>query len=260
MNWKKVRGWLLLLLICADLFLAGNIARQVIQMRTVEHTALEDAAAVAQKRGIQLDPETVFAMPRRQTAYFAERNSAQERTIAQTLLGSVTAEEPGGGVCIYQTELGQISFRRGGAIEWTLRKEPEQENLRAFLEETGLPVSGAREQSGEEDLLVQSFRGRPIYNCCLSCTKQNGNLQLRGRWLLGEGQPQKQEIRSRAQMLMALCDVMERLALCRVDALEDGYYLQSEDLDTIRLEPVWAAETEGGTVLVSCLTGEQLLF
>ena len=51
MEWKNVRKWLLLMLLVVDLFLAGNLVRQVYDNRQTERQAVLDAVAVAARRG-----------------------------------------------------------------------------------------------------------------------------------------------------------------------------------------------------------------
>ena len=65
MEWTKVRTWLILLLLTADLILAGNIGWQVLQMRRSEWTAVEDAVAVAERAGVTLSQEALRALPER---------------------------------------------------------------------------------------------------------------------------------------------------------------------------------------------------
>lgn len=45
MEWKTVRNWLLLLVLAADLILAGNMGWQLLRLRREERTAVLDAVA-----------------------------------------------------------------------------------------------------------------------------------------------------------------------------------------------------------------------
>ena len=63
MEWKRVKNWLIVLLAVADLILAFSVGRQLLQRRNIVRAATENAVAVAQKRGIRLESEAVFAMP-----------------------------------------------------------------------------------------------------------------------------------------------------------------------------------------------------
>ena len=60
--------------------------------------------------------------------------------------------------------------------------------------------------------------------------------------------------------MLALCDLLESQEAPRPERLQAGYYLQSEDAQTVTLVPVWTAETGEGQIIMSCLTGKQLNF
>ena len=62
MEWKKVRNWLILLVLAVDLFLAGNLALQMLQAQQTARQAASDAVAVAQKRGVNVRLEDVLQM------------------------------------------------------------------------------------------------------------------------------------------------------------------------------------------------------
>ena len=63
MEWKNLRRWLLLMLLAVDLFLAGNLVRQVYNNRQTERQAVLDSVTVAARRGIQLEGEEVLRLP-----------------------------------------------------------------------------------------------------------------------------------------------------------------------------------------------------
>lgn len=264
MEWKKVRTWLILLVLAADLVLAGNIGWQLYQMRRSELRAVQDALTLAEQAGILLREEQLRQLPRQPEAYQVTRDGELEGLAAQALLDAAQASEPGGGVAIYQSEKGQLSFRRGGAVElfmvWT-EENLTPEGCRALLEQAGFPMEQAALSEGKGSItLTQQYLGAYLYNCRLQCTRQEGQLQVRGRWLMsGErGAETEHETLSRAQLVLALCSLLEQRGVTEVQSLEAGYYLQSEDPQTALLVPVWAVETPQGRVIMSCLDGTEL--
>lgn len=264
MDWKKVRDWLILLLLAADLILAGNIIRQAVRVRDSERTAVRNAVTVAEKRGFALNAESVLALPVRAESYLVTRDGALERTAALSLLGEAETEEPGGGVAIYQSEKGQVSFRRGGAVELRLEgygSLPTEEACLHLLNDAGLSVKGALpEQDAAVPEIVQSYAGAPVFNCRLSWSQQENALLIHGRWLLGKGRKAEKTALSRGQLTLALCDLMESQEVREVRGLKAGYYLQSEDAQNMSLVPAWAVETENGQFFLNCLNGKPLNF
>lgn len=264
MEWKKVRNWLILLLLTADLILAGNIGWQVLQMRRSEWTAVEDAMAVAARAGVTFPAEALRALPERPKAYQLRRDNSREAQTAQALLGAERASEPGGGVSIYQSDRGQLSFRRGGAVELSVVWQQDSidgSQCLELLEEAGFPMEQARlfEAAGQQSLL-QQYGGRTVFNCRLQWSLQGGYLQVRGRWLMNgdAGAETETQPMSRAQLTLSLCALLQERGLRGIRSLEMGYYLQSEDPQTAVLVPVWAAETAKGRLLLSCLDGTEL--
>ena len=85
-------------------------------------------------------------------------------------------------------------------------------------------------------------------------------LQVRGRWMLAEEPAVGSLGMSRAQLVLALCDLLEVWQVTAPETVQAGYYLQGEDAQSLTLEPVWAVETEQGQLIMSCITGEQVNF
>lgn len=264
MEWEKIRKWMILLVLAVDLFLAGNLALHALSQRQLAYDAVQDAVAVARSRGVEISPEAVLRLPEAMTAYSGRRSPRLEGQAALSLLGEEAEEEvPGGGVAIYRTAAGEVSFRRGGTVEMALPWEaaqPDPQECLQLLEKAGFPVEGAL-ASGQSGLaeLIQYQDGYPILNSRLLATVEDGSLRLRGHWMAAEGMSKSGESLSQAQMVLALCDLLEQEKLPLV-GLRAGYYLQSPDAQGLTLEPVWEADTGQGVLIVSCLTGKQLNF
>lgn len=265
MEWKKVRNWLILLLLAADLILAGNLALQALRAERTLRQAATDAVALAGERGLALELETVLELPRQMPVYTARRSDTLERQTATTLLGGGAEQvTPGGGVAIYQSEKGSVSFRRGGMLEadapWTWEGFDALTCAEA-LENAGLNAKKAlREDTMDGVRLTQNYSGYPLFNCQLVCAQNAGRFSVNGRWLLTGELTEREQSLSRAQMVLELCALAEELGFTRVTGLQAGYVLQSDAPQTLTLTPAWQAETEVGTVVISCASGEQLIF
>ena len=263
MEWKKVRNWLILLVLAVDLFLAGNLVLQALQFQQTARQAAADAVAVANKRGVNVQLEDVLKLPLEMDRYQAQRSDSLEQTAANMLLGGQAVQElPGGGVSIYRTEGGEMSFRRGGALEmsgpWSGMYFDTKE-CALVLESAGFSMEDAviSEQNGAVELM-QGYEGLPVFNCRVICLLQDGILQARGRWMLANEPADAAGGMSRAQMVLAMCDLLESRQAERLYSLQAGYYLQGEDAQNLTLEPVWSVETDQGQLILSCITGEQV--
>lgn len=265
MEWKNLRKWLLLMLLAVDLFLAGNLVRQVYDNRQVERQAVLDAVTVAARRGIDLEGEAVLRLPVEADTFSASRSDSLEQAAAQALLGGDSLPEgPGGGVSIYRGENGQMSFRRGGAMEldlpWT-GGAFDGVTCAGVLAPAGLDVENALlESAGDTVILTQRYEDTVIVNSRLTCTVQEGVLQVRGRWLLAQELTAGGGSLSRAQLVLSLCTLLESREAGSPDRLEAGYYLQSEDAQSLTLVPVWVVTLGEEQLLMSCVTGQELTF
>ena len=265
MEWKNVRRWLILMLLAADLILAGNLALQALRAERTLRRAVTDAVTLAEARGLSLEESMVLELPRQMPEYAARREDTLERQAASTLLGGgVEQSAPGGGIAIYQSETGSVSFRRGGALEadapWTWQ-EFDPLSCAEALETAGLHTKDAlREETDEGILLTQKYNDYVLFNCQLRCVQQDGRLTLDGRWLLADELEEERQSLSRAQMVLELCALSEELLFSQVTEIRAGYVLQSDMTQSLNLIPAWSVKTDTGTVVISCLSGEQILF
>lgn len=261
MEWKKIRSWLIVMVLAVDLFLAGNLLLQGLAARQNERQAVQDAVAVAQSRGVEISLEAVLRLPEEMTLWQAQRSDQLEGAAAQALLGTVQRETPGGGVAIYTGETGQMLFRRGGALEldgpWNGTAFDAAACVEA-LKNAGFAVEDVQAQQTEDQVqLIQRYEGLPVFNSLLTCQFAENRLLLEGRWMLTNEPVASGTGFSRAQLVLTLCDLLEsrQTALQEVQA---GYCLLSEDGQSLTLEPVWAVDTADGRILVSCISGETL--
>lgn len=263
MEWKNLRKWLLLMLLAVDLFLAGNLVRQIYNNQQAERQAVLDAVTVATERGIALDGEAVLRLPTAPDTYDASRSDQMEQAAADALLGKDSLQEgPGGGVSIYRGPVGQLSFRRGGALEldlpWT-GGTFDGAACAGVLAPAGLDVESALvERDGDVIILTQRYEDVVIVNSRLTCSVQEGMLQARGRWLLAQELTASGGSLSRAQLVLSLCALLEGREITAPLGLEAGYYLQSEDAQSLTLVPVWVVDLGGEQLLMSCVTGQEL--
>lgn len=265
MEWKRVRNWLILLVLAVDLFLAGNLAKQWLQAEQTLRQSAQDAVAIANSRGVTLSLDNILALPSEMYVYETRRSDGLEQGVALALLGEdVQQESRGGGVSVYETAQGELAFRRGGALE--LRVAWNEVSFNSWECVETLSLAGFETETAtllehnDAVELTQGFEGLPVFNCRLMCTCEENVLQVRGRWLLAEEPAEGALSMTRAQLVLALCDLLEAQQVTAPQTVQAGYYLQSEDAQNLTLEPVWSVETEKGQLIMSCVTGEQVNF
>ncbi len=265
MEWKRVRNWLILLVLAVDLFLAGNLMKQWLQAEQSLRQSAEDAVAIANNRGVAVSLENILTLPEEMYLYKTYRSHRMEQSAALMLLGEdVLQESRGGGVSVYQTTDGELAFRRGGALELSAPWKSASFNGETCIEalkQAGIDTETALWQmyNGAVEL-VQQFEGLPLFNGRLICTCEDNMLLVRGRWMLAEEPVAGSVSMTRAQMVLALCDLLEEQQVNSFETVQAGYYLQSEDAQSLTLEPVWSVETGEGQLIVSCITGKQINF
>ena len=265
MEWKRGRNWLILLVLAVDLFLAGNLAKQWLQAEQTLRQSAEDAVTIANQRGMAVSLENILALPEEMYLYETRRSDELEQNAALALLGeNVLQESRGGGVSVYQTADGELAFRRGGALE--LHKPWAGEDFGSLKCTETLALAGMdtetallREYNGAVEL-TQQFEELPVFNSRLMCTCEGSVLQVRGRWMLAEEPTAGSLGMTRAQLVLALCDLLEAKQVTAPETVQAGYYLLGEAAQSLTLEPVWAVESEQGQLIMSCITGEQVNF
>lgn len=264
MEWKRVKTIMIAVLLTTCLMLGFNIIRQVSERSAREVQAVRNACEVAKRAGVNIDPDMVLELPKQSAAMAAGRSAESQQRLADALLGTGCApEEPGGGVSIYSCTTGHISIRRGGAIEIRLTDGNENMDREAWsklLESAGLDLSDAQiSTEGNTTVFTQySADHREILNGRLHCRASGTEQLITGRWLLEDPVPTGKETRTRGELTLALAEVMQERGAKEVRSLKSAYVLQSENVRRLELIPVWAAETDIGTLLIDAVTKKNI--
>lgn len=189
MEWKKVKSVLLMVLVCANLFLAGNLALQLARGRAVQREAMDQALELLHRDVGDFDDDMFRQMGTQQAVISLPRKQEQEEKAAQALLGSAKIAE---GATAYASERGTLSFL-GGKMELrlkgTVKGEPEA-FFRGLLEDAGFPMKGSRATVRGDSVVFAQYTpaGVPILEAALTCGSEEeggqGYLTVQGTWLL----------------------------------------------------------------------------
>ena len=270
MEWHRLKNIIILILLMVNGFLLVLAGSRWEEAAQYERTALEQTVQVLERGGIQVELDAVDPADAL-TPTLVERDLEREAKLAQTLLGEdVEGSNRGGGLCLYQGALGQVSLRSGGELSAELSEDdywrtgrPEQHAL-AVLEKLGLEgeqVSSAVD--GEETVvrLRQSWNGIPVFSCQVEFVYREGMLrEIRGALLTAEtGTAQAGQPLTLPTALMRFSEGVGATGdVCSaIQSMEAGYRGTAQSLTGgAWLVPVWLVTTNTAEYYLDCVTGE----
>lgn len=254
MEWSKAKSLLILLMLAVNIFLGVNIYTQIQAGQVQEVNMTKDACALLEKRGIEVSEDSLLDLPVRMQSWTWVRDTAAEQQAAERLLGTCTAESPGGGIYAYAGSGGTVIFRSGGYVELQPAKgetaldpaallAPQGENTRLMMESSdggyllkldGYAVSGALVSEGEDGAWS-------------------------GTWIFAAVREAGDESLSRAKLILSAAQLLENYGLRSIERIECVYVLSALQNGDIRLVPIWQIES-GETILrLNTLTGAELV-
>ena len=160
MEWSRAKTILLVVLICTNLFLAGNLLWQVSHGWAQQRQAMDQALALLQEDVGEFDEDIFRSLGTQRPVYAASRDTALEKKAAQALLGTEESDTDGG-VSRFSSEKGSLTFYTGGEVRLELFTESSLtgEEWQELLEKAGFPVENCRwEEEGEQGDLCKVMR------------------------------------------------------------------------------------------------------
>lgn len=269
MEWHRVKNIIIVILLLINGFLLVLVGTRKSEARRYEQSALEGVILVLGENGISLS-EDVIAARSGKTPGTMERSITLEAQAASALLGESTeGTNRGGGLYIYATDAGQISFRSGGELSSALNDDPRwhtddpESHAAALAAGLGVDFRLVDSRISEGSGLVvyqQLMDGAPLFSCGISFVYENGRLtEVSGTLLATEDPAQESgEVLSLPTVLMHVLD--ELLTSGSVSSailtVEPGWLPEQSFNDAIRLNPVWYISTNTTDYYVDGLTGE----
>lgn len=269
MEWRRVKTIIIVILLLVNGFLLILVGSRRGEVRRYEQSVLTRTLQVLVENGIQISEDAILSQSGGQPQS-TDRNIAAEGNVVSALLGeSVEGANRGGGLYIYRTDLGQVSFRSGGELSTVL-----EDNVRWHTDD---PVSHAAdlasamklklelvsaEVSGGSGRVIyrQTLNGAPLFSCRLVFTYENGCLtEVSGSVLaVDKVTAESGETLSLSTVLLRfLDDVLDSGdVVSAVLAVEPGYLTTQSFTGTVRLTPVWLISTNTADYYVDGLTGQ----
>lgn len=269
MEWRRIKTIIIVILLLVNGFLLVLVGARRSEERRYEQSALTRTLQVLEENGIRITEDEILsrdAGPLRST----ERSAAAEGQAASALLGeSVEGTNRGGGLYIYHTDRGQVSFRSGGELSAVLEDDPRWRTgdpvshaaelvsqMKLELEQVSAAVSGG---SGQV-VYRQTVDGAPVFSCRLTFTYADGRLTGVDGSLLAAGSfaaESGQVLSLPTVLLRFLDDVLASGDVCSaILAVEPGYLAARSFTGAVRLTPVWRISTNTADYYVDGVTGE----
>lgn len=258
MEWSRAKTILLVVLICTNLFLAGNLLWQVSHGWAQQRRAMDQALALLQEDVGEFDEDIFRDLGTQRPVYAASRDTALEKKAAQALLGTEESDTDGG-VSRFSSEKGTLTFYTGGEVRLELFTESSLtgEEWQELLEKAGFPMDNCRrEEEGEQVVFFQGMpSGEELMECTLTCRTKGNGLVAEGRWLMDTQLRQVGEGAKSYQMVVSLRRLWREEGFSQPpESARESYRLRDQGNGNYLLFPVWQVEAGGKSFTVD--TGE----
>ena len=272
MAWSKIKTIIILILLLLNLFLLALVG--VIQMRSAQYeaAALSEAAAVLELNSIQV---AASSLPSSMTlsAAAVSRDYQQETVMAAAILGEeLETRSTGGGLRLYESAFGSISFRSGGEFSMSFTDPPAPpeggsrlDQVQALLDRMGLSVWRLSE-TGDTVTAVQSLDGAPVFSAgiagaglAFAYDGEGRLISVTGRLALGRAaaEPGGQEPLTVPTILISFFNfIMDSGDACHCVYEVTAIYRAAFLSDPVRLTPAWLITTDIGDYYVDAYSAE----
>lgn len=258
MEWNKVKSMLIALLLVVNILLGLNIQAQLSAQRADEEESLHLALSLLADAGAQFDEQLFWNMPRSSAVLLGERSTEREAQLAGTLLGEASLNEAGGGVSIYTSSAGSVTFRSGGLFEAELNDGTGPEELLGLIVETAAIKGMDYEMSAEgESVSAQLLLdGWTVAGAALTCRSTETGALASGRWYFGSEPVSEGAGVGRAEMVVALVRIAQERPL-DITGLQ-LVYTQEQLRSGVRLSPAWRIDLGDEQIFLNGNTAQEV--
>lgn len=270
MEWRRLKNIIILILLLLNGFLLVLVGARRGEAIRYDRAALDRTVEVLAGRGIQVDPDTL-APAGSLLPLTVERDLDAEQKLAQALLGSeARADNRGGGLYLYQSDLGELSLRAGGEFSAELAENPRwsadqpRDHAAALMQSMGVDAAwiGTDAQGGGTVVRFrQLWDGIPVFSCEVRLVYEGGLLRAIQGTLLTGGQAGEEpgEILTLPTALMRFLDGVTAAGdVCSsIRSMEAGYRIAAQPLSGgVRLTAVWLVTSDTASYYLDGATGE----
>ena len=264
MEWKRVKTYMILLLLVVNLILAAGIYSRTRENNNSEKQGVLAAAQILSEKQISVDSQVFLKLPKTSKVYVFSRDTQTEEKIASMMLGEYQKTQPGGGVESYVSDSGTLNFRSGGFFDLTLKLKQEKmgktdsDTLYSLLSKSGVNMRDAVVYAEEDEVIfTMGWEGRRAQNSRIVGKIKDGVVSLSGRWIFSKEWSEESCKVSRGEMILAIGQVIKApAAITQISAM---YYLDSSKTGDIQLVPVWQIYTDSGEYLFHGVTKKLII-
>ncbi|GEM_PF-2641056 len=268
MNWPKVKTLLLVLLLIANIILFGNYLVMQQQRSEQESRIAEDISAVCAERGVTVPVSVLPAYYDQLASLAVVRNPDAEARFADKILGDNTQSDLGGGIFVYTSHRGTLTFRTGGQFELTLEHSApgnDSAAIRTLVKLFGSACGFSAENVSVSDG-VYSVNNRcndfAVFNSSLTAVFTEDKLTVSGRSMLFQFQNvDNVSVKNIGALLLGLIDTLaaEDREPTEITSIEPGYAAEYSGSQLI-FTPIWRIESFGQAYFVNAVTGAIIEF
>lgn len=266
MAWSKIKTIIIVILLLLNLFLLVLVVGQQMRSARYEADTLRQTveALYSNGAGISVDEDL---LPRSMdlAALSVPRDEAAEAKVAAALLTGDIIANSTGGLSVYSSVSGNVSFRSNGDFSATLSlpasgySSPE-DHAAGLLEQLGVQT-WSLSADGERVTAVQAVNGAPAVNARLTLTYSGESLvSMEGKLLLGAAGPEPEQgesITVPTALVSFLDYVVENGDICSsISRMTAGYLTAASLSSPIRLTPCWLIDTDVASYCVDAVTGD----
>lgn len=267
MKTSRLKNIVIVILTLVNVFLLVLLFGRQNQQRAAYMRCVEQLDILLSDSGIDFDTSL---LPKDVSIPSAElsRNTNAERTFSEMLLGKAELRSVGGGICVYENDVGSCQFRSNGTVEGTLTCAVS--NPLAFCEsifrdcgyamnEDSYAQAIAVNDSGSGTVsALREVDGHPVFASPLSLTFENRILvSVSGSFLSGVTVAKPADGMDPISALVRFLDYRNTngLVCTEITCMEYGYLLQDSASASGRLVPVWHILAGTSNYYVNFITG-----
>lgn len=260
---SKVKNIIILILLLLNVCLLMLIVGQRLQSARYEEETMRRTLEALALNGIAVERE-ILPEAMELPSLSVTRDAEREKQAADLLLGDDVISTNSGGMNIYSSVTGNLSFYGGGAVAGELsynwREQGTSESPTSSLLK-GLGVEPWSMTSGNDEVtVIPLINGAPVFNGTLIFRCDGDVLvELEGRMpgLCTPTQEQEKAITVPTALVSLLEYITQSGTVCRsVQSMVPGYFVVSSGTDSARMNPCWRVQTDTVTFYIDALDGE----
>ena len=264
MEMSRIKNITIVALLLINVFFISMIITGSIKQAGREKDISYAVYEACEKQGIILNTDT-FVSAEDVTTYNGVRSTADEKQIAEILIGEAKALEHGGNIYTYENENGSISFRASGTLEGAFSGivisdgKTLAEKATKLFKSLPLTVDGINENNDGSVSVYCVQNNFEIFNCPITLRFESENLvAISGRMpqnVYSSGNVTL-KVNAETAIMVFLSGVKNNEAECgAINSVELGYLSAYSVFGDSSLEPVWQISTDNGSYYINAVTG-----